>query len=101
MREHCIILLLLLFERSNQFSSIRRYHPPPNRFWRNIRSLERDSDKISKELDIRADLRNWDREFPYFHHELIIRYVAGFMASAMAVAAWGQLRSLFSNTKKR
>ncbi|KAL7441331.1 hypothetical protein ACHAXH_005789 [Discostella pseudostelligera] len=72
-----------------------------NWFWRNIRSLERDSDKISKELDIRADLRNWDREFPYFHHELIIRYFAGFLASAVAVAAWGQLRSLFSSTKKR
>ena len=101
MREHGIVpLLLLLFERNNQFTS-RRYHLPPNRFWRNIRSLERDSDKISKELDIRADLRNWDREFPYFHHELIIRYFAGFMASAMAVAAWGQLRDLFSNTKKR
>ncbi len=75
--------------------------PLPNRFWRNIRSLERDSDKISKELDIRAELRNWDREFPYFHHELIIRYFAGFLASAMAVAAWGHLRSLFSSTKKR
>jgi len=65
-----------------------------------VRSLERDSDRISKELDIRAELRNWDNEFPYFHHEMIVRYVCGFLASAVAVAAWGQLRSLFS-TKRR
>jgi len=70
------------------------------RFWRNVRSLERDSDRIAKELDIRAELRNWDNEFPYFHHEMIVRYIAGFLASAVAVAAWGQLRSLFS-TKRR
>ena len=70
------------------------------RFWRNLRSLERDGDRISKELDIRAELRNWDGEFPYFHHELIVRYAAGFMASAVAVAAWGQLRSLFSSKRR-
>mmetsp|Transcript_4416 Transcript_4416/g.9547 ORF Transcript_4416/g.9547 Transcript_4416/m.9547 type:complete len:117 (+) Transcript_4416:92-442(+) len=66
-----------------------------NWFWRNVRSLERDSDRISKELDLRAELRNWDREFPYVHHELILRYFAGFLASALTVAAWGQIRSFF------
>mmetsp|Transcript_855 Transcript_855/g.1154 ORF Transcript_855/g.1154 Transcript_855/m.1154 type:complete len:121 (+) Transcript_855:99-461(+) len=71
-----------------------------NWFWRNLRSLERDSDRISKELDIRGDLRNWDREFPFFHHELIVRYAAGFLASAVAVAAFGQVRSLFSSSKR-
>jgi len=72
-----------------------------NWFWRNVRSIERDSDRISKELDIRGELRNWDREFPYFHHELIVRYFAGFVASAVAVAAIGHLRSLFSTSKRR
>jgi len=71
-----------------------------NWFWRNVRSLERDGDRISKELDIRADLRNWDREFPYFHHEMIVRYVAGFLASSVAVAAWGHLRSLYSSKRR-
>jgi len=71
-----------------------------NWFWRNLRSLERDSDRISKELDIRQELRNWDREFPFFHHELIVRYAAGFLASAVAVAAFGQVRSLFSSSKR-
>mmetsp|Transcript_30867 Transcript_30867/g.55934 ORF Transcript_30867/g.55934 Transcript_30867/m.55934 type:complete len:117 (+) Transcript_30867:90-440(+) len=70
-----------------------------NWFWRNVRSFERDSDRISKELDMRAELRNWDREFPFFHHELIVRYFAGFVASAVAVTAWSQLRSLFSKRR--
>ena len=55
---------------------------------------------VSKELDIRQELRNWDREFPFFHHELIVRYAAGFLASAVAVAAFGQVRSLFSSSKR-
>ncbi|KAL7539787.1 hypothetical protein ACHAXR_009608 [Thalassiosira sp. AJA248-18] len=71
-----------------------------NWFWRNLRSFERDGDRIAKELDIRAELRNWDREFPFFHHEMIVRYAAGFLASAVAVAAWGQLRSLFSSKRR-
>ena len=70
------------------------------RFWRNLRSLERDSDRISKELDIRAELRNWDREFPFFHHEMIVRYAAGFLASAVAVTAFGQVKALFSSSKR-
>jgi hypothetical protein len=55
---------------------------------------------VSKELDIRGELRNWDSEFPFFHHELIVRYAAGFLASAVAVAAFGQVRSLFSSSKR-
>ena len=39
-------------------------------------------------------------EFPFFHHELIVRYAAGFLASAVAVAAFGQVRSLFSSSKR-
>lgn len=70
------------------------------RFWRNLRSLERDSDRISKELDIRAELRNWDREFPFFHHEMIVRYAAGFLASAVAVTTFGQIKALFSSSKR-
>ena len=70
-------------------------------FWRHLRSLERDGDRLSKELDIRVDLRNWDAEFPYLHHELIVRYVAGFIASAAAIFAWGQVRSLFTTNKRR
>ena len=67
-----------------------------------MRSLERDGDRISKELDIRAELRGWDQEYPYFHHELIVRYAAGLLASSVAVFAWGQVRSLFGlGTKRR
>lgn len=65
-----------------------------NWLMRNLRSLERDSDRISKELDIRADLRRWDDEFPYFHHELIVRYAAGILASAVTVMACDKMRGL-------
>ncbi|KAL7474981.1 hypothetical protein ACHAW6_000917 [Cyclotella cf. meneghiniana] len=71
-----------------------------NWFMRNIRSFERDSDKISKELDIRQELRNWDREFPYFHHELIVRYVFGFLASSLAVFVFDKLKALFFPRKR-
>ena len=93
-----IFIFIILTLHTNHISNY--YIILHERFWRNIRSLERDSDRIAKELDIRAELRNWDNEFPYFHHEMVVRYIAGFMASAVAVAAWGQLRSLFS-TKRR
>lgn len=72
-----------------------------NWFWRHVRSLERDGDRLSKEIDIRQELRNWDREFPYFHHELIVRYIAGCLASGAAVFVWAQLRSLFASTNNK
>ena len=65
-------------------------------FRRNVRSFQK---KLDIRYDIRTELRNWDREFPYFPHEIIVRYAAGFVASAVAIAVWGQLRSLFGTTK--
>ncbi|EJK60974.1 hypothetical protein THAOC_18602, partial [Thalassiosira oceanica] len=32
-----------------------------NWFWRNVRSLERESDRLSTELDVRSYLRDWVR----------------------------------------
>ncbi|KAL7464365.1 hypothetical protein ACHAXS_004695 [Conticribra weissflogii] len=72
-----------------------------NWLMRSLRSLERDSDRISKELDIRSNLRKWDEEFPYFHHELIVRYAAGILASAVTVMACDKMRSLFFSRKGR
>eukprot|EP01082_Thalassiosira_pseudonana_P006280 g5898.t1 g5898 contig20:391643-392433(-) len=70
-----------------------------NLFMRNLRSFERDGDRISKELDIRSELRKWDQEFPYCHHELIVRYCVGFLASALAVFACEKFRSLFARKR--
>jgi len=60
-----------------------------NRGWRMI---EQQADRTSKELDIRSDLRRWDEEFPYFHHELVVRYVAGFFASTVVMTIYNELR---------
>ena len=66
---------------------------------RGIRNLEQRAQRSQRELDIRSNLRQWDREFPYFHHELIIRYAAGILASNAAVIACSLLRDgLFGKT---
>jgi len=70
-----------------------------NWFARHWRSLENNADRMARERDIRADLRQWDRDYPFLHHELLVRYCAGFVASAAAAMVWGHLKSLFS--KKR
>eukprot|EP00541_Cyclophora_tenuis_P018537 CAMPEP_0116573602 /NCGR_PEP_ID=MMETSP0397-20121206/18883_1 /TAXON_ID=216820 /ORGANISM="Cyclophora tenuis, Strain ECT3854" /LENGTH=122 /DNA_ID=CAMNT_0004102181 /DNA_START=43 /DNA_END=411 /DNA_ORIENTATION=- len=50
---------------------------------RGWRSLEQSAERKARELEIRADLRNWDEQYPQFHHELIVRYLTGFVASAV------------------
>mmetsp|Transcript_50248 Transcript_50248/g.151274 ORF Transcript_50248/g.151274 Transcript_50248/m.151274 type:complete len:116 (+) Transcript_50248:86-433(+) len=54
--------------------------------------IEQHADRTSKELDIRGDLRRWDEEFPFFSHELIIRYAAGFFASTIVMTVYNELR---------
>ncbi|KAI2506596.1 hypothetical protein MHU86_7806 [Fragilaria crotonensis] len=57
-----------------------------NWFMKNWRTLEQSTEKASREMEIRADLRRWDQQFPELHHELIVRYVAGILASALVTA---------------
>mmetsp|Transcript_15526 Transcript_15526/g.24134 ORF Transcript_15526/g.24134 Transcript_15526/m.24134 type:complete len:119 (-) Transcript_15526:314-670(-) len=59
-----------------------------NWWMRTWRSLEHHHEKSSRELDIRSNLREWDSEFPYLHHELIIRYAAGFLAYSFATSLY-------------
>ena len=54
--------------------------------------IEQQTDKTYRELDMRADLRRWDEEFPYLHHELIVRYVAGFFASTVVMTVFNEFR---------
>ena len=62
-----------------------------DRWMRGIRSVQRNSEKIDREFEIRSDLASWDREFPFMHHELIVRYAAGFLASSLAVTLYTSL----------
>ena len=66
---------------------------------RGLRSVQRSSQRIEKEMELRSHLAQWDDEFPYMHHELIVRYAAGFLASAVAVAIYDMIRG--GNEKKR
>lgn len=60
---------------------------------RGIRSAQRGSQKIEKEMELRSHLSQWDEQFPYMHHEMIIRYAAGFLASTLALTIYDLLRS--------
>mmetsp|Transcript_6660 Transcript_6660/g.14567 ORF Transcript_6660/g.14567 Transcript_6660/m.14567 type:complete len:115 (-) Transcript_6660:208-552(-) len=63
-----------------------------NWFFKGIRSIEQQAERTSRELDIRSDLRRWDEEFPWIHHELIIRYVVGGLASTTVMFLYNALR---------
>jgi len=67
-----------------------------NQGWRMI---EEQADRTSKEMDIRGELRKWDEEFPFMHHELIVRYIAGFFASTVVMTVYNELRG--GRTRKR
>jgi hypothetical protein len=60
---------------------------------RGFRNAQRGSQRIEKEMEFRSNLAQWDEEFPFMHHELIVRYVAGFMASTVALTVYDLLRS--------
>lgn len=55
-----------------------------NWFMKQFRSLEQQTEKTSREMDIRADLRKWDQQFPELHHELIVRYLVSHLAGVVA-----------------
>jgi hypothetical protein len=63
------------------FTILNLTNRPPlnNRFMRNIRSFERDSDKISKELDIRQELRERINLFSSITTYTISRLIIFFM----------------------
>ena len=54
-----------------------------NWFQKNWRAVEQSAERTSREMDIRRELRNWDEQVPQFHHEMIVRYVAGVLASSL------------------
>ena len=61
-------------------------------FWGVIRTLENSTDRVNREMDIRSNLRAWDRDHPQIHHELIVRYVCGAVVSVIATSLYNGLR---------
>ena len=59
---------------------------------RSVRHLEQTSDRTSRELDIRSNLRDWDNRYPEIHHELIVRWLCGAAVSIVATTFYNSLR---------
>jgi hypothetical protein len=59
---------------------------------RGWRSLEQSAERTSRELDIRADLRRWDNDFPEIHHELIVRWLSGAVISVAVTSLYNALK---------
>jgi len=64
------------------------------RLARRLRSIEQIGEKAQRELQIRDNLRQWDVEFPYMHHELVVRYIAGFLASTAILSFYNIIRDI-------
>ncbi|CAB9513062.1 expressed unknown protein [Seminavis robusta] len=47
-------------------------------------SLDRAAEKTQRELEIRNDLRRWDRDNPEMRHEIIVRTIVSGMVSVIA-----------------
>lgn len=62
-----------------------------------FRNVQRGSQKIEKEMEIRSHLAEWDDDMPFLHHELIVRYAAGLLASTAALTVY----DLFRGSNKR
>jgi hypothetical protein len=64
-----------------------------NRWWmRGMRSLEQQAERANREMDIRSSLREWDRDHPEIHHELIVRYLCGAVVSVACTSLYNSFR---------
>ena len=50
------------------------------------------TERSQREMDIRSQLRNWDEEFPFMNHELIVRWIAGAVASFVTMSIYQAIR---------
>lgn len=70
-----------------------------------MRNVEQSTERARRELDVRSDLRRWDNDHPELHHELLIRYIAGALVSAVVTSLyqsfWRALRSSKSSSSHR
>jgi hypothetical protein len=57
-----------------------------------IRSIEQQTERTSRELDIRSQLRQWDRDYPQIHHELIVRYICGAIVSVGCTSFYNAIK---------
>lgn len=57
-----------------------------------LRQIEEGADRANRELDIRSNLRRWDHDYPEIHHELLVRWIAGFAVSFCVTSIYNGLK---------
>jgi len=67
---------------------------------RGLRQIEQQAERAQHELDLRSNLRQWDDEYPFLHHELILRYAAGILASNIVSSIYHTMRRSTSPSRK-
>ncbi len=63
--------------------------------------MEQKVERTQREIDIRAELRRWDDEYPYLHHELLVRYAAGFLISTIVTIIYDSIRGRNNTNNKQ
>jgi hypothetical protein len=57
-----------------------------------IRTIGQQTERTSREIDLRNTLRQWDRDHPQIHHELIVRYICGAIISVGCTSFYNAIR---------
>lgn len=63
-----------------------------NWMMKNWRAFEQGTEKSQREMEIRNNLRKWDQQVPEFHHELMVRYLSGVVASSIVSGIYSMFR---------
>mmetsp|Transcript_4265 Transcript_4265/g.10302 ORF Transcript_4265/g.10302 Transcript_4265/m.10302 type:complete len:116 (+) Transcript_4265:231-578(+) len=70
-----------------------------NLLMRGVRSVQQGAERAQAELDIRTSLRKWDNDFPEIHHEMIVRWGCGLLASICVSSFYQALKPQPRNRK--
>lgn len=70
-----------------------------NLLMRGVRSVQQGAERAQAEIDIRSNLRQWDNDYPEIHHEMIVRWGCGLVASLVASAVYQGLKPQPRNRK--
>ena len=66
---------------------------------RGVRAVEQGAERTQAEFDLRSNLRKWDNDFPEIHHELIVRWGCGLLASVFVSSMYQALKPQSRNRK--
>ena len=70
-----------------------------NLIMRGVRTVEQAAERAQAEVDLRSTLRKWDNDFPEIHHEMIVRWGCGLLASIVVSSIYNGLKPNSRNRK--